>query len=66
VSEEYKELKAEIEKIKKRMDKLEKELLSVKLSPRSFGRSSNALKLPIKDTTCKHTIIFFRQFLTLF
>jgi predicted nucleic acid-binding Zn-ribbon protein len=29
-SEEYKELKAEIENIKKRMDKLEKELLSVK------------------------------------
>ena len=43
MSEEYKELKAEIEKIKKRMDKLEKELLSVKLSPRSFGRSSDAL-----------------------
>jgi predicted nucleic acid-binding Zn-ribbon protein len=29
-SEEYKELKAEIENIKKRMDTLEKELLSVK------------------------------------
>jgi predicted nucleic acid-binding Zn-ribbon protein len=43
VSEEYKELKAEIGNIKKRIDNLEKELLSVKLSPRSFGRSSDAL-----------------------
>jgi predicted nucleic acid-binding Zn-ribbon protein len=29
-SEEYRELKAEIEYVKKRMDKLEKELLDVK------------------------------------
>jgi len=37
-SEEYKELKAEIEYVKQRMDKLEKELLSVKqLAERAYN-----------------------------